>query len=286
MAGTFDEWVASLIKFEKTFHDDIFTWMHSKLEKANKKPEECDVLEISTDDCLFSKIFAEKFKIKRLATVVRGDHETKAEGVEILKVSGLANNQLDELKALGKFDAIILKESTHEIEELPIFFDALRSMLKDGDGRIFIICHPKNPPPPVPDPAIPFWRKLAPNREEIIVAAKGIEMGQACFSASCPIKVLKQDWGNIIKCRYFPAVKKAEKCTDKEIRDFINSKPSRFMEFEEKLLMFLLTPKPVAGETDDEPPEPPEEKPAAAAAGAAATEAPTATGDQKSGPSK
>jgi hypothetical protein len=258
--ASLDECVACLVKFEKTFHDDIFTWVNHKLEQANKKAQDCDVLEISTDDCLFSKLFAEKFKVKKLVTVARGNQELKVEGVEVLRVAGLANNQLDELKALGKFDAILLKECTHEVEELTTFLDAVRSMLKDDDGRVFLICHPKNPPVPLPDPAIPFWRKLAPNREEIINAAKQLEMGQSCYSASCPIKVQKLDWGNIIKCRYFPAVKKAEKCTDKEIREFINSKPSRFIEFEEKLLMFLFTPKPIPGMSEEE------EAPAPAAA--------------------
>jgi len=199
-------------------------------------------------------LFAEKFKVKRLVTVARGSQELKVDGPEIVKVSGLANNQLDELKAHGKFDAIVLKEVTHEVEELTTFLNALRSILKDDDCRVFLICHPKNPPVPLPDPAIPFWRKLSPNREEIIKAAKEVEMGQSCYSAACPIKVLKQDWGNIIRCRFFPAVKKAEKCTDKEIRDFINSKPSRMLEFEEKLLMFLLTPKVIPGMSEEEEP--------------------------------
>jgi len=116
---------------------------------------------------------------------------------------------------------------------------------------------------------------LAPNREEIIKAAKQIGMGQNCYSASCPIKVLKADWGNIIKCRYFPAVKKAEKCTDKEIRDFINPKPSRFIEFEEKLLMFLLTPKPVPGETEEEGEPPEAAEPTPPSKDAPTTEKPT-----------
>lgn len=71
--ASFEECVASLVKFEKTFHDDIFNWMNQKLEKANKKAADLDVLEISTDDCLFSKIFQEKFKVKRLVTVARGN---------------------------------------------------------------------------------------------------------------------------------------------------------------------------------------------------------------------
>jgi len=250
--ASFEECVASLVKFEKAFHDDIFSWMNNKIEKANKKATESEVLEISTDNCLFTKLFAEKFKVKKLVTVARGDQELKVDGVEVVRVPGLANNQLDQLKALGKFDVIVLKEVTHEIEELPTFLDAARSMLKDDDGRVFLICHPKNPPVPLPDPAIPFWRKLAPNREDIIKAAKQVEMGQSCYSAACPIKVLKQDWGNIIKCRYFPAVKKAEKCNDKEIREFINGKPSKFLEFEEKLLMFLFTPKPIPGMSEEE----------------------------------
>jgi len=261
--ASFEECVASLVKFEKTFHDDIFNWMNQKLEKANKKAADLDVLEISTDDCLFSKIFNEKFKVKRLVTVARGNQELKVEGVEVVRVPGLANNQLEEFKALGKFDVIILKEVTHELETLATFLEAARSMLKDDDCRIFLFSHPKNPPVPLPDPAIPFWRKLAPNREEIINAARQMEMGQSCYSAACPIKVQKADWGNIIKCRYFPAVKKAEKCTDKEIRDFINSKPSRFIEFEEKLLMFLFTPKPIPGMSEME--EGPAPTPAAAA---------------------
>jgi len=256
------------VKFEKTFHDDIFTWINHKIEEANKKANELDILEISTDDCLFTKLFAEKFKVKKLVTVARGNNELKVEGAEVVRVAGLANNQLDELKALGKFDVILLKECTHEVEELPTFLDALRSMLKDDDGRVFLICHPKNPPVPLPDPAIPFWRKLAPNREELIKAAKQVEMGQGCYSASCPIKVQKQDWGNIIRCRYFPAVKKSEKCTDKEIREFINAKPSRMIEFEEKLYMFLFTPKRIPGMEEDE-----EEEPTAAPA---ATDAPAA----------
>lgn len=274
--ASFEECVASLVKFEKTFHDDIFNWMNHKLEQANKKPAELDVLEISTDDCLFSKIFNEKYKLKRLVTLARGNQELKVDGVEIVRVQGLANNQLDELKALGKYDAIILKEVTHEVEDLATFLDALRSMLKDDDCRIFLICHPKNPPVPLPDPAIPFWRKLAPNREELLNAARQKEMGISCYSASCPIKVEKKDWGNIIKCRYFPSVKKAEKCTDKEIRDFINSKPSRYMEFEEKLLMFLFTPKPIPGMNEDEGP-PPSAAPAAAETAPSEAAAPTAS---------
>lgn len=106
--------------------------------------------------------------------VLRFLSDLKVEGVEVVRVPGLANNQLDQLKALGKFDIIILKEVTHEIEELHTFLEAVRSMLKDDDGRIFLISHPKNPPVPLPDPAIPFWRKLAPNREEIIKAAKQV----------------------------------------------------------------------------------------------------------------
>lgn len=97
--------------------------------------------------------------------------------IEIKQINGFKNDQLNELNALGKFDVIIVHEVTHEVEDLVLFLQKLKELLKSDDARIFVLAHPKNPPPPIPDVAVGFWRKLAPNREDVILAAKSVSAG-------------------------------------------------------------------------------------------------------------
>lgn len=88
---------------------------------------------------------------------------------------------LDEsLRSLGKFDIIILKDVLHEAAHcLSALLESLKRLcLKDEKtGRIFIVTRPKNPPLPLPEPAMGQWRKMAITREEIIRAADSVSTG-------------------------------------------------------------------------------------------------------------
>lgn len=63
------------------------------------------------------------------------------------------------------------------------------------------------------------------------------------YAAAFPIKVTKPDWLSILKGRFITAVKAAEKCTDRQIKEFIDLKSSNFFEFEEKIFVIILQPK-------------------------------------------
>uniref|UniRef100_A0A915HVR4 Uncharacterized protein n=1 Tax=Romanomermis culicivorax TaxID=13658 RepID=A0A915HVR4_ROMCU len=69
-------------------------------------------------------------------------------------------------------------------------------------------------------------------------------LGQVCYAVSCPVSLAKQDWYNILKLRTVHALKQCSKCTDKEIRDFANNSMRMQVCFEEKILIFLITPRP------------------------------------------
>lgn len=113
------------------------------------------------------------------------------------------------------------------------------------------------------------------------------------------MKVAKQEWYNILKTRCYPALKLCQKCTDKEIREYVNS-IRMWVLFEEKVLIFLVTPRPEQGDAMEKEVEPSTKNPVAPGgapsqaantpelllaggqAAAAAVPSPTATSEQAS----
>lgn len=53
------------------------------------------------------------------------------------------------------------------------------------------------------------------------------------------MKIEKSVWSKVLQSRCLPAVKNCEKCTDKEIREFIESR-QKILAFEEKVFLIVL----------------------------------------------
>uniref|UniRef100_A0A915JL86 Class I SAM-dependent methyltransferase n=1 Tax=Romanomermis culicivorax TaxID=13658 RepID=A0A915JL86_ROMCU len=170
--------LTSLLNFELQFHKEVLKWIEWKLSNGSTPIKDMELLDVSDDHCVFSFLLLKYLKAKRLVAAVRGNQATDLidRSVEIRKFPDLSENNLQNLSSLGRFDVIIIKDTTHETENLSAFFLTLKNLLKNDDGRIFILAHPKNPPLPIPDVAVPFWRRSAPNREEIIKSIKSVSI--------------------------------------------------------------------------------------------------------------
>lgn len=70
-----------------------------------------------------------------------------------------------------------------------------------------------------------------------------------CYTCSIPLKLEKGVWGKLIKGRFLAAVKTEPKCTDKEIKEFIESVKGPIISFEEKI--FILHLRPIPGWTPE-----------------------------------
>lgn len=168
MAGG-SESSAALIKFEQDFHEPIHKWIQAKMEPKERN----EILDISADLGIFSFVIAEKVKAEKLVSAFRNPNDEpsiKFANFAKFQIS-VKNGEYEALQALGKFDTIIIKEILHECDDLSTFFHALQSNLREPiKSKIFIWTRPKNPPLPLPDPALEKWRKYAPTREEIVEA--------------------------------------------------------------------------------------------------------------------
>ncbi len=76
---------------------------------------------------------------------------------------------------------------------------------------------------------------------------------QDFYAASCPIRIDKNQWSKVLHSRCLAAVRNADKCTDKEIREFISSRP-QVMHFEEKVFIIVLWLEGDGGQKDDATP--------------------------------
>ncbi len=177
------DYLDAQLQFEKTCHDAIYKWT-VKRSGFSEGTADLEILDLSVDGATFSQILAERMKIKRLVITSRTGAKTQEivplipEGSEITVEKAeidISGNSFETLIDLGKFDLIILKEMLYEVKDLKGFFTAVQSCLKSTtESRIFAVARPKNPPVPLPDPAMAQWRKMTPSREEIIVAAEAV----------------------------------------------------------------------------------------------------------------
>jgi len=197
------------------------------------------MLDISADFGIFSSMIAEKMKAEKLVFAFRNsDDRPSIKGTEKFQIS-VKNGDYGALQSLGKFDTIIVKEILHECDDLAKFFEALKSNLQEPiKSKIFISTRPKNPPLPLPNPALEKWRKYAPTREEIVDALKKVGYEQESFHVSCPIRISKYEWKKILMGRFLPVIRNSEKCTDKVIGDYIKGVSDQ-IRFEEKVLMIV-----------------------------------------------
>lgn len=161
-----------LRQFEEKYHADVFNWIHSKM----KRTEPIEMLDLSIDDCTFGSILRKRLGDNTsVVTGVRQDGVDVADkSVVVKKIDISKTDSLSSLEQLGKFDLILIKECLHEVEDLTEFFKHIMKNLRDSQSKIFILTRLKNPPVPLPDPAMDVWRKYAPTREQIITATSGV----------------------------------------------------------------------------------------------------------------
>ena len=173
------------LEFEKTWHNAIYEWTVKRSAFPPEKSGDLEILDLSVDGATFSQLLAQKFAAKRLVItsikgakaqdivpIIKEDSDIHVDKVEI---ELLQENGYQSLKDLGQFDLIVLKEMLYAVKDLQTFFETAKACLRNPtESKILAVARPKNPPVPLPDPAMAVWRKTTPSREEIIVAAEAV----------------------------------------------------------------------------------------------------------------
>ena len=223
----------AMTKFEKRHHPDIWKFVMDKVGRT----ENLELLDVSDEASVFALNLAESYPSNKLTCALRGDAPNFPLPANVTCKKVDFRKSLEDIAGIGKFDAIIANELTHEIADLGAFFTALKALLKPG-APIVVITRPKNPPIPIPEVCLTLWRTLAPSKEEFMSAASAAQLSSLFFSAAVPVTVDRKEWEEILYAGCFPAVRNTHKCGEPEIRNFINGKSGNIA-FEEKLSIFL-----------------------------------------------
>jgi SAM-dependent methyltransferase len=100
-----------------------------------------------------------------------------------------------------RFDAILIKEALHHVEDRPAVLGGLAGLLAPG-GRLLVVMLPSRIDYPLFAAAIELFERLQPDPDEVAAAMRGAGLQTGLTYESFPLSFTKERYLSMVRSRY------------------------------------------------------------------------------------